>query len=145
VLDLFTGTAEAASVHLEVAPIPADLQILADRDRIMQVLSNLVGNAIKFARPGDRVEITAARQAGMICLQVIDSGPGIPPDQLDRVFERFWRADADRASGAGLGLYIARKIVEAHGGRIALKSVPGAGSTFTVRIPLTATTTGSAA
>jgi signal transduction histidine kinase len=135
-MDLFAGTAEAASVHLETAPVIGDLRMLADRDRIIQVLSNLVGNAIKFARPEDHVDISAVRdQQGMIRFQVADSGPGIPPDQLERVFHRFWKSDAGGNSGAGLGLYIARQVVEAHGGRIWAERGQREGTSFTFTLP----------
>jgi signal transduction histidine kinase len=142
VLELFAATAAAASVRLETAPVAGDLLVLADRERVIQVLSNLVGNAIKFARPGDRVELMVSRDNGSAQFLVADSGPGIPPDQLPRVFERFWRADSGK-SGAGLGLYIARKIVESHSGRIWAQTRPEGGTAFRFTLPVAATDTAS--
>ena len=105
-----------------------------DRHRILEVLLNLVGNALKFGAVGGTVTIGAEPVDGAVRLWVQDTGSGIRSDQLDRVFDRFWRADA--GSGAGLGLAVAKGIVEAHGGRIGVTSEIGAGSTFFFTVPL---------
>jgi signal transduction histidine kinase len=110
----------------------------ADPDRLTQVLRNLVRNAVAHTSPGDRIDVAATGRAGWLHLTVHDSGPGIAPDQLERVFERFYRTDAGRSrdsGGSGLGLAIARAIVEAHGGRIRAESAPGAGATFRIDLP----------
>ena len=110
----------------------------ADPDRLTQVLRNLVRNAVAHTAPGDRVEVLARAHHGSLELSVRDSGPGIPPEQLDHLFERFYRGDDSRArdsGGSGLGLAIARAIVEAHGGRIWAESPPGGGAIFHIELP----------
>jgi signal transduction histidine kinase len=135
VVDLFAGTAAAASVRLERAPFDPDVLVLADRERAIQVLSNLVGNAIKFASPGNEVELAVFKEGGLVRFVVADNGAGIPPEQLPFLFERFWRSESRGKSGAGLGLHIARKLVEAHGGRIWAQGRPGGGTIFTFTLP----------
>ena len=119
--------------------VPPDLPlILGDHDRLVQVLVNLIANAIKHSPPGATVTIDGWRRDGMVCLAVADRGTGISAESLGRIFHRFQRGDHDRASGTpgtGLGLAISRAIVEQHGGRIAVESAPGAGSTFMVYLP----------
>ena len=120
--------------HLE----PVDGVLDADPDRITQVLRNLVRNAVAHTEPGGRVAVVATARDGWLRIAVSDDGPGIPPAHLERVFERFHRVDEDRArerGGSGLGLPIARAIVEAHGGRIRADSGAGAGTTITLELP----------
>ena len=112
--------------------------ISVDRHRILQVLLNLLGNAVKFGSAGGRVTLGAERQDDAVRVWVEDTGPGISVEQQDRVFDRFWRADRYAGAGVGLGLAVARGIVEAHGGRIGLTSRLGAGSTFFFTLPLDA-------
>lgn len=110
----------------------------ADPDRLTQVLRNLVRNAVAHTDPGERVAVTARPHDGHLEISVSDSGPGIPPDQLEHVFERFYRLDRGRSrdgGGSGLGLAIARAIVEAHGGSIRAESAPGQGATFRIELP----------
>jgi signal transduction histidine kinase len=111
--------------------------VLADRDRLLQVFSNLVGNALKFTPEGGRVSIQA-EPAGenSVRFSIADTGTGIPPESLPHLFEPFWQA-RDRATlGTGLGLSIARGIVEAHGGQISVQSTPGEGTTFRFTLPV---------
>jgi len=109
--------------------------ILADEDRLVQALGNLVGNALKFTGASGRVEISLAPAESEVLFLVRDTGPGIPAESLPRIFERFWQArDGDRR-GIGLGLAITKGIIEAHGGRIWVESTPGAGSIFSFAIP----------
>jgi PAS domain S-box-containing protein len=111
--------------------------INADRQRILQVLSNLLGNAIKFTPAGGRVELRAeSTDAGEVRFSVTDSGSGIAPDQIPHLFDRFWQARSTRRGGAGLGLVIARGLIEAHGGRIFVESELGRGSTFSFTLPV---------
>ena len=110
----------------------------ADADRLTQVLRNLVRNAVAHTDPGDRIAVTAAAAGDHLQIAVSDSGPGIPPDQLEQIFERFRRLDQSRSrdrGGSGLGLAIARAIVEAHGGTIRAESTPGQGATFRIDLP----------
>jgi PAS domain S-box-containing protein len=114
-----------------VANLPEPLpSVPADRDRIFQIFSNLVGNAIKLTPPGGFVQIGGRPRKDEVLLSVTDSGPGISPEELPRLFDRYWRAEGQRHKGAGLGLAIAKGLVEAHGGRIWAESEPGAGATF---------------
>jgi len=118
---------------------PADLPPLhADAQRLEQILGNLLANAIRHTPAGGRVHLRVADEGQRLAFRVEDSGSGIPPDELPRIFDRFYRADPARANAngsTGLGLSIAKKLVEAHGGEITVESVVGAGSTFTVRLP----------
>ncbi|WP_422935558.1 sensor histidine kinase [Sinomonas sp. P47F7] len=130
--------AEAASVSLtdltEHRPLPAML----DPVRIAQLLDNLLSNAIKYTRPGGRVTVRAFRARGGIACEVADTGIGMTGEDTERIFTRFYRAETarqDHIPGIGLGLAIAKSIVDAHAGRIACTSRPGAGTTFTVLLP----------
>ena len=109
------------------------LQVLGDQDRLKQVMVNLIENAIKYNRPGGEVVVSSDQAGERITISVRDSGAGIPPEHLPRVFERFYRVDKERsrdAGGTGLGLAIVKHIVEAHGGKVEVRSEPGKGSTF---------------
>ena len=118
---------------------PADAPIvLADSDRIVQLLSNLVGNATKFTPPGGRVEAGLQVRDGEVLFYVADSGPGIAAEQLPRVFEQFWQAERAGRHGSGLGLAICKGISEAHGGRIWAESREGEGATFYFTVPTVA-------
>ncbi len=111
---------------------------VADADRISQILTNLLGNALKFARRGDAVKLITYRQNGCAIVSVEDTGPGIGAEHLPHLFERFYRADASRnraTGGAGLGLAICQSIAESHGGTISVESELTKGSRFTLRIP----------
>lgn len=113
-------------------PVP----ILGDPSRLRQVLLILLDNALKFTPPGGTITVMAEHSGGKARFSVSDSGPGIPPDHLPRIFDRFYRADASRTGqGMGLGLAIARTFVEAHGGRIAAANLTSGGARFTVTLP----------
>jgi len=129
--------AERAGLTLTVE-CPNDLpHILADATRVQQVIVNLLHNAIKFTPSGGQVIVRVVQQDRMICFTVTDNGIGIAPENLSRIFERFYKADPSRTtSGTGLGLAIARHLVEAHGGRIWAESDVGKGSVFHFTIPL---------
>ena len=117
-------------------PLPA---VLADRDRLFQVLANLVGNAVKFTPEGGRIALSSAQaRGGEVQVTVSDTGPGIPEAEQARLFDRFWQARRARGTGAGLGLAIARGIVEAHGGRIWVESELGTGTRFHFTVPVAA-------
>ena len=134
------GAAAAAQVgtRLHVAPDATHLLVHVDTHRMVQVLVNLLGNAVKFSDPGSCVTVEVLRTEGEAVLCVADTGRGIPPEKLDTVFERFAQVeagDARRNSGTGLGLAIARELVERSDGRIEVSSVLGIGSRFTVILP----------
>lgn len=112
----------------------------ADPRRITQVIENLISNAIKYTREDGSVDVLVEPEAGEVCVRVIDDGPGVPPAEALRVFERFYRASSARASGvqgAGLGLWICRMIIDAHAGSISFESEPGSGSEASFRLPAT--------
>lgn len=120
----------------QVTPVAGTL--LADPDRLTQVLRNLVRNAVTHTAPGDLVSVRATARGTMLEVVVADTGPGIPPEELEQIFERFHRGDRSRSrdtGGSGLGLAIARAIVEAHGGSIRAESGPGGGAVFRLRLP----------
>jgi signal transduction histidine kinase len=104
--------------------------IIADEGRVIQVLSNLVGNAVKFTPRGGVITIRADDAPGGVRFSVSDTGVGMTPEQLSKLFGQFWQANPADRRGIGLGLSIAKGIVEAHGGRIWVESQPGAGTTF---------------
>jgi signal transduction histidine kinase len=136
-LQVLQASADAAGVtlHSEVAPI----RVMADADRIVQVLVNLLGNAVKFSTRGSTVTVTVRRKHRCVFFSVSDSGRGIPADRLETIFERFRQVDATDArekGGTGLGLPIARGIVDRHGGRIWAESDTEQGSTFRFTLPV---------
>jgi signal transduction histidine kinase len=136
-LDLYHDAAEAKGVALaaDTAGAP-DAVALGDRTRLEQVAANLVDNAVKYTPPGGRVGVAAVRDGDVVELRVRDTGPGIPADERARVWDRLFRGDSSRSErGLGLGLSVVKAIVEAHGGTVEVASSPGAGSTFTVRLP----------
>jgi signal transduction histidine kinase len=127
--------ASAAGLTLKL-DVPAELPAVpADRHRVHQVLSNLVGNAIKFTPRGGAIVVRGEDAPGEILVAVEDSGAGIPAEQLPHIFSQFWQGARTDRRGIGLGLAIAKGIVEAHGGRIWVESTLGAGSTFFFTLP----------
>jgi PAS domain S-box-containing protein len=109
--------------------------ILVNRDRLHAVFENLMGNAIKFTPEGGRIVVSARLVGGSVRFTITDSGPGISEPDLPHIFERFWRAKSSAGMGVGLGLAIAKGIVEAHGGEIRVQNIPGAGASFSFTIP----------
>lgn len=127
----------AKARRIELVATASELpRLMADAPRLQQVISNLVGNALKFTRAGGRIEIGAEAGAEEVVVSIRDSGAGIAPDQLPHVFQRFWQAGGSDRRGIGLGLAIARGIVEAHSGRIWVESELDVGSTFSFTLPL---------
>ncbi|CAN5652689.1 hypothetical protein BH23GEM6_BH23GEM6_11720 [soil metagenome] len=129
---------EEAGIQFDVEVVPGGRPMLADPNRITQLLSNLVGNAVRFTEAGGRIGIAALPSADTIRFSVSDSGIGIPEDDLESIFERFWQAGRESAQGAGLGLAIARGIVEAHNGQIEVESCVGEGTTVHFTLPTVA-------
>jgi signal transduction histidine kinase len=142
-VDLYRDVAEAKGIALETVPAggadgadAAEVVVSADRTRLEQVAANLIDNAVKYTPSGGRVQVEVAEEGGAAVLRVRDSGPGIPSNELPRIWDRLFRGDASRAErGLGLGLSLVKAVVQAHGGQIAVDSEPGRGSVFTVRLP----------
>jgi signal transduction histidine kinase len=134
--------AEAAErqVQLSVGPLTVDRQVLADPDRVQLVLSNLVQNALRHTPAGGQIELRAAPEANELRFLASDTGSGIAAEHLPRLFERFSRIPGGVPGGAGLGLYICKEIVAAHGGKVGVESEPGHGSIFWFTLPLAGTT-----
>lgn len=134
---------EAARLRLD-RNLPPDLpRVLADEDRLVQVMMNLIGNALQYTPEGGVVTVSASVVNGRMQVSVRDTGIGIPPEHLPHIFDRFYRVDKSRSrqagGGSGIGLTIARHLVEAHGGKLRAESAgTGAGSTFTFTLPLAA-------
>lgn len=134
--DRMRAQVERAGLVIRLDSSSGPLSAHADPTRLEQVLVNLIHNAVKFTQPGGEVVLSARALGDMVCFAVKDTGVGIPTDDLERIFERFYKADRARSGGGtGLGLSIARHIVEAHGGKIWAESVEGEGSTFFFTIP----------
>jgi signal transduction histidine kinase len=134
-VDLYEDLAEERGLRLETRT-QGDLSIAVDRNRVRQVLANLVDNAVKYTDAGGRIEIAGSREGDEAVLSVTDTGIGIPTDELPRIWDRLYRGDKSRsARGLGLGLTLVKAIVEAHGGRVGVRSVPGEGTRFELRFP----------
>lgn len=134
-LDSFRVQAEAKRIGLEMSMSPDIPLVLCDRHRIDQVLDNLLSNALKFTPEGGRIRVSATRSDDGVRISVSDTGPGIQPEHLSKIFQRYWQAEKTRGVGSGLGLSIAKGIVEAHGGKIGVESTSGAGATFYFTLP----------
>jgi signal transduction histidine kinase len=133
--DMFEPLAVRKSLRLEIAPCDPGLAFRGDRARTAQVLSNLIGNAIKFTPEGGRVSLEAGADGRAVAFTVRDTGVGISPDRLSHVFDRFWQARETARLGSGLGLAIVKGLVEAQGGSISVASQAGRGSAFSFRLP----------
>jgi signal transduction histidine kinase len=144
VLESQTPLASASGVELRFEVDPDVRDVWADRNRLLRVFDNLIGNALKFTKESGHITVRVANRDQEVVFAVADSGVGIPPESVPHVFDRFWQA-AGRESrlGAGLGLPITRGIVEAHGGRIWVESAKGTGTTFFFTIPIAPAEIGS--
>jgi signal transduction histidine kinase len=134
-VDMQRPLAASSSLDLRVDVDPDVPDVWIDRERLLQVFENLIGNAIKFTKAGGRITAGAAPKDREVVFWVADTGSGIAPESLPHVFDRFWQAARAGRQGAGLGLPITKGIVEAHGGRIWVESTPGKGTTFFFTIP----------
>jgi signal transduction histidine kinase len=142
VIDRMRALVEAKRQTLE-ADLPPSLPAVAiDAHRVGQVVSNLVGNAIKFTPQEGKIRVSASQRGDRIIVSVSDTGPGIPQEHLSKIFDRFWRAPGTLEKGSGLGLSIAKGIIEAHGGTIWAESQSGKGSSFHFTLPLAGIDTG---
>ena len=134
-IETFAPEANEKAILLHAEPVSQELSVWADRERLFQVLSNLIGNALKFTPRGGAVRVSARKESAAVRFEITDTGLGIAREHLPRIFERYWKSDVRSARGAGLGLYIAKGIVEAQGGRIWVDSIPGIGSSFRLELP----------
>lgn len=134
--ELFKSQAATTAITLQYHVGEGAGPVYADRHRVLQVLSNLIGNAMKFTPPGGIITFRAEQHDTTVQMTVVDSGPGIPKENLGDIFNPYWQAKRTARLGAGLGLPIAKGIVESHGGRIWVESEPGAGTTFHFTLPV---------
>jgi len=135
-VELYSEVAEQKSIQIAVNQSAEVPPITGDRTRLIQVLANLIDNAIKYSAPGSDITTTVAPSEGGVLVTVADNGPGIEAADLSRIWERLYRGDQSRSErGLGLGLSLVRAIVEAHGGRATVESTPGHGSRFLVWLP----------
>jgi signal transduction histidine kinase len=135
VLEAFRPAASAKGISLTMAAAEGVLLAKYDQDRVLQVLANLLSNAVKFTGGGGSITVNIEPEGVGVRFSVSDTGAGIEPDHLDSIFERFWQVTEGDRRGLGLGLFISRCIVEAHGGRIWAESTRGQGSTFFFTLP----------
>jgi signal transduction histidine kinase len=135
----FAREAATHGIMLEIGEVPPDTRITVDAQRMQQVLGNLLSNSLRYTPTGGRVTLSAARHSESVSIVITDTGLGIAPQDLRSIFERFYRSDKARShhgQGAGLGLAIAKQLVEAQGGRVSATSTLGEGTTITLQIPV---------
>src|SRR5204863_4282416 len=137
-VEVFQPAAAAHGIELTAQTEGPSIEASFDRERILQVLANLLSNALKFSARGARVSIRAGSAKGEVRVSVADTGPGIPAASLEAIFGKYWHVGRRDRRGLGLGLYISRCIIEAHGGRIWAESAPGAGATLVFALPVAA-------
>ncbi len=134
----FSSMAQSRNIHFEVVA-PSELDSWFDPDKLEKIIINLLSNAFKFTPPGGSIGVTISKENGYARIEIFDSGAGIPPDKIDRIFNRFYQVDDSNIreyEGSGIGLSLVKELVELHGGTISVTSNPGEGSRFTLKIPL---------
>jgi signal transduction histidine kinase len=134
-IDEYRSDADAKGVNLAPEPFLPEFMVLADRERIRHVFSNLISNAVRYTPKGGSITVGAKAVDGSVRFTVADTGTGIPKEYQERIFEKFFQVPDSGPKGTGLGLYIATEIVRAHGGEIGVDSEPGKGSTFWFTLP----------
>jgi signal transduction histidine kinase len=134
--DLFEPVVSNKSFTMTIENSPSPLMVDIDNERILQVLSNLIGNALKFIPDGGTITLSAQKNSKEVVVSVADNGPGIPEEEQTKIFERFSQLQNDDRRGLGLGLFISKWIVEAHNGKITVRSEIGIGSTFSFSLPI---------
>ena len=135
-LMMFEAQAGDRRIELRLPVDRPELEVMAERERLVQVISNLMSNALRFTPSGGRIVLAASVEEGSLRVTVTDTGPGIRPEHLGQVFDRYFTISNGKVKGTGLGLYITRTIIEAHGGRIWVESEPGHGAKFHFTLPL---------
>jgi signal transduction histidine kinase len=131
-LDVFAPLASERGLIIEAKVASGATTVACDRGRVLQVLGNLVGNALRFTPDGGRITVGTEEQDGHVRFEVRDTGPGIPAQDLPHIFEQYWNSDR---KGTGLGLFIAQSLVRAHGGRLEVDTKPGVGARFYFSLP----------
>ncbi len=136
-VELYRDAADSKNVALEfVRDGVADVVVSGDRTRLEQVAANLIDNAVKYTPPGGRVDVSVGRDGAQAVVRVRDTGPGIPPDEVSRIWDRLFRGDTSRTErGLGLGLSLVKAVVEAHGGSVDVEATGPTGTTFRVTLP----------
>jgi signal transduction histidine kinase len=134
-VDSFRDSAATKSIALHEELEGGAAEVMCDRDRVLQVLSNLIGNALKFTPPDGTITVSVRSLGAEVRVCVADSGTGIPEAEREHVFDRYWQATHTRRAGAGLGLFIVKGIVEAHGGRAWAEAAPGGGASICFTLP----------
>jgi signal transduction histidine kinase len=137
-VEMFQGAALAKNIRLAVEGDRSPLRAAFDHERLLQVLANLVTNALKFTPDGGHIALRADRAGDQIAFSITDDGCGVPAEMLESIFQRFWQVGTNDRRGLGLGLYISRCIIEAHGGKIRAESQPGRGCTVRFTVPAAA-------
>jgi signal transduction histidine kinase len=135
-LEGFSAAAQQGELELQTQVLPDSGQVLVDPERAQLILGNLLSNAIRYSPPGGTVLVSAAREGQVARFWVQDSGPGIPKEYQQAIFEKFFRMPGAPSGTAGLGLFIARELAQAHGGDMGVESEPGQGSRFWFTLPL---------
>ncbi len=133
--EAFRPLAEKRKIQLEAIPPEDGIAVRADPLRVSQIVGNIIGNAIKFTPEQGSVTMRSVANGNHVAIHITDTGPGIEPADMDHLFDNFWQARSNDHRGVGLGLAIAKGVVEAHGGRIWCESSPGRGSTFSFTLP----------
>ncbi len=128
--------AQAAELTLRMESVEPSPEVSADPERVQLILGNLVSNAIRYTPAGGSVTLSAAVEGKLVRFAVTDTGAGVPREYQERIFDKFFRVPGDRSGGVGLGLYIAREIVQAHGGQMGVESAPEHGAAFWFTLPL---------
>jgi signal transduction histidine kinase len=135
-IELIRHHSNRKRIKIEVTAPPQSPLVHCDPQRITQVFYNLLGNAVKFSPSDSTIAVNMSVSDPLLTVEIHDQGPGIPKENLEKIFQKYWKVKANSKNGAGLGLYIARKIVESHGGKLRADSVEGQGSLFTMTLPL---------
>jgi signal transduction histidine kinase len=139
VIEELKPSLEARRQEVAIETDPAAARVTADPAKLHDVLRNLIGNATTYAPEASRIRVAVERGSDSTRIAVTDEGPGIPDEDVSRIFERFYRVDKSRArdpGGTGLGLAIVKHLVELHGGRVRVENAPGAGACFTIELPV---------
>ena len=135
IVESHAHVASSKHITLKASPINVDGLVNCDKDRVAQILSNLISNALKFTPNGGVINVSAEETQNEITVSVSDTGPGIPEEQKNRIFERFAQIGNRNRSGLGLGLYISKTLIESHHGKLWVTSTNGKGSTFWFTLP----------